>query len=390
MILLIAFSAGIWADQTFPDIIPVLAPGRSPGRVDQATLNQAQRLVQAQYYDPKVDSTKLTEGSIRGLVTSLGDPFSRYLTPQEFKDQQAGIAGRHTGAIGIFVAFEGGRPVVTGLLPGSPALAAGLRTGDVILAVSGHDTDGLGADQTAALIQGPAGTSIKLHIRRGLAEQDVTVERSNFQSPTVVSHQLAGGILYIRIYQFGDATQKEFDQALAESLPGSNAVILDLRDNGGGLVDAAASVISRFVASGEAFSRRGRDGRDQVTNVDGNHPAATEPLAVLVNANTASASEIVSGSLQAHHRAELVGVRTFGKGSVQVDFQLRDGSVLHLTVEHWFLPDGRSINGVGIPPDVSVALPDPAAMFDVVQPQLGEAGDAQLAAAISLVQSGRP
>ena len=144
-------------------------------------------------------------------------------------------------------------------------------------------------------------------------------------------------------------------------------------------------MISRFVANGEVFEERGRDGRTDRTYVDGNHPAAKVPLEVLVNANSASASEIVAGSLQAHSRAKLVGTKTFGKGSVQVDFVLRDGSDLHLTIQHWFLPNGRSINGTGLTPDVAISLPDQGAMFDVVQPARGYAGDGQLNRALQLL-----
>jgi carboxyl-terminal processing protease len=211
------------------------------------------------------------------------------------------------------------------------------------------------------------------------------VQRENFQSPTVQSLRLDQDILYMRIYQFGDSTQQEFDAQLKVGMPGAKGVILDLRDDGGGFVSAAAAVISRFVASGEAFEQRGRNGEVDRTTVDGNDPAAQVPLVVLVNQNTASASEIVSGSLQAHGRARLVGTKTFGKGSVQIDYQLDNGGDLHLTVAHWFLPNGRTIDKLGLTPDVPVTLPDPQGMFDVVQPARGHAGDAQLDTALQLL-----
>jgi carboxyl-terminal processing protease len=150
-------------------------------------------------------------------------------------------------------------------------------------------------------------------------------------------------------------------------------------------VNAATAVISRFLASGEAFEERGRGGQVNRTDVTGNHPAAKLPLVVLVNGNTASASEIVSGSLQAHSRARLVGSKTFGKGSVQVDYRLSDGGDLHLTVEHWFLPNGHSVDKVGLTPDVGVDLANKAGMFDVVQPARGHAGDTQLNRALQVL-----
>ena len=144
-------------------------------------------------------------------------------------------------------------------------------------------------------------------------------------------------------------------------------------------------MISRLVTSGEAFEQRGRGGRVDRTDVDGNHPAADLPVVVLVNGNSASASEIVAGSLQARARARLVGVKTFGKGSVQIDYQLANGGDLHLTTGHWFLPDGRSIDKRGLTPDVAVPLTQPRDMFDVVQPARGHAADAQLNQAVRLL-----
>jgi carboxyl-terminal processing protease len=288
--------------------------------------------------------------------------------------------------IGIYVNFLNGYPVVGGVLPGSPALQAGLQTDDVIVGIDGKSTHGLTPDQTSALIRGPAGTTVAMVVRHGAdaPERAVTVHRENFQSPTVQSLRM-GDVLYVRIYQFGDSTQQEFDTQLTAGLPGVKGIVLDLRDNGGGFVSAAAAVISRFVSSGEAFEQRGRDGEVDRTIVDGNHPAAQVPLVVLVNENTASASEIVSGSLQAHDRAKLVGAKTFGKGSVQVDYQLSNGGDLHLTIAHWYLPNGKTIDKTGLTPDVAVALPSRQQMFDVVQPSRGHAGDTQLNEALTLL-----
>jgi carboxyl-terminal processing protease len=386
LLVLISFTAGVWVDQAFPESVPAL--GLFPqqrGQLDQATVQQALRIIQSDYYNSHLNDDNLTQGSIKGMVDSLNDPYSRYLSPQQYRSQQDTFAGRHQGAIGIYVNFRDGYPVVTGVLPASPALKAGLETDDVIVAVDGRDTHGLTADQASALIRGPVGRAVKLRLRRGTAQFDVTVTREDFRSPTVQSFRFPNDLLYLRVYEFGDSTATEFDSQLQAGLNGARGVILDLRDNGGGLVSAAVAMISRFVANGEVFEERGRDGQRDRTYVDGNHPAAKVPLEVLVNANSASASEIVAGSLQAHRRAKLVGTKTFGKGSVQVDFVLRDGSDLHLTVQHWYLPNGRSINGTGLTPDVAVNLPDQGSMFDVVQPARGYAGDSQLNRALQLL-----
>jgi carboxyl-terminal processing protease len=387
LLLLAAFTAGVYVDQNFPEYLPALQGGASQGQVDRAAMDQALRVIQAHYYNSKLNYGQLSSGSVKGMVQALGDPFTQYLTPDEYRAQQDSYAGRHPGMIGIYVNYVNGYPVVGGILPDSPALRAGLQTDDVILNVGGKATLGLTQDQASALIRGPAGTTVVMHVRHGDGgpERDVSVTRENFQSPTVQSVRLEGDVLYLRIYQFGDSTQQEFDAQLRAGLASARGVILDLRDNGGGFVSAAIAVISRFVASGEAVEQRSRDGGVDRTRVDGNHPAAQVPLVVLVNENSASASEIVSGALQARGRAKLVGAKTFGKGSVQVDYRLDNGGDLHLTIAHWFLPNGRTIEKQGLTPDVPAALPNKQSMFDVVQPARGHAADTQLNAALALL-----
>jgi carboxyl-terminal processing protease len=386
--LVAVFAGGIYVDQSFPDYVPNLRLGaQARGQVDQAPTAQALRLIQAYYYDPHLNYQALSSGSVKGMVQALGDPYTQYLSPDEYRQQQDQYAGRHEGMIGILVNYKDGYPIVAGVLPQSPAFRAGLMTDDVIVAIDGNDTHNVAQDRVSTLIRGPAGTSVMLRVRRADGEHDLRLSRANFQSPTVQSARLPGQILYLRAYQFGSSTRDEFDTQLKAGLPGARGVVLDLRDNGGGYVDAAAAMISRFVDSGEAFEERGRNGDVTRTDVDGNHPAAGLPVVVLVNENSASAAEIVSGSLQDRVGARLVGAKTYGKGSVQVDKRLDNGGDLHLTIAHWFLPNGRSIDKQGLTPDVSVALPDRTQMYDVVQPTRGYAGDAQLNQALSLLSA---
>jgi carboxyl-terminal processing protease len=379
---------GVYLDQNFPGQVPILAAQTPPkGDIDRAQLDQALRLLQAHYYDRSLDYRALSSGSVHGLVEGLNDPFSEYLDPSQYRSQENFYAGRYTG-IGIYVDFRGEYPVITGVLPGTPAEKAGLRPDDVILKIGDRDARGLKSEQASSLIQGPEGTPVSLTIQRGGASFGVTVTRATIKVPSVRSLALEGGVFYIRIYSFGENTVTDFDSQLRAGLGAASAVVLDLRNNGGGFVDAAVQVISRFVDSGEAIEVRDRDGSVDRRQVSGEHYAASKPLVVLVNDNTASASEMVSGSLQTHHRGRLVGDKTFGKGSIQLDYPLTNGGDLHITIQHWFLPDGRSVDKTGLEPDVRVSLSNPDAMFDVATPSRGHSSDAQLNQALALLAGG--
>jgi carboxyl-terminal processing protease len=224
-----------------------------------------------------------------------------------------------------------------------------------------------------------------MQISRSGATISVTMTRAEIHVPTVRSAEIGNQVLYVRIYQFGSTTSAEFASALTSGLPGKTGVVLDLRSDPGGFISAADDVISQWVASGETFELRDRNGTVDRHQVSGHPAAPTIPLAVLVDANSASASEIVAGALQVHHRAKLVGTVTYGKGSVQQDFELADGADIHLTVKRWYLPNGQTIDHKGLTPDVSVTLASPADAFDVASPAQGYAKDTQLNAALALL-----
>jgi len=386
VVAVVGFGIGVYTDQAFPDVIPYVAH-HSNGRVDTTELQQAIRLIQSQYVDGNVDTTKLSRGTVQGLIAALGDPFTAYYDPDAYKRLQQVYTGHYSG-IGIYLTFSTAYPVITGTVPGSPAAAAGLLAGDQIVKVGDKDMKGTSADQASSLIQGPDGSKVTLTLQRGTQTFSVTITRAEIQVPSVRSTQIADHILYVRIYQFSTTTTTELRAALNAGLAGSKGVVLDLREDPGGFISEADHVISEFVASGETFELRDRNGTVERHTVSGEHLAAGVPLVALVDANSASAAEIVAGSLQVHQRAKLVGTVTFGKGSVQQDFPLSDGADIHLTVKRWYLPNGQTIDKKGLVPDVAVTLANASDQFNVQDPSQGYAKDTQLNAALSVLAAG--
>jgi len=386
VVAVVGFGIGVYTDQAFPDVIPYVAH-HSNGRVDTTELQQAIRLIQSQYVDGNVDTTKLSRGTVQGLIAALGDPFTAYYDPDAYKRLQQVYTGHYSG-IGIYLTFSTSYPVITGTVPGSPAAAAGLLAGDQIVKVGDKDMKGTSADQASSLIQGPDGSKVTLTLQRGTQTFSVTITRAEIQVPSVRSTQIADHILYVRIYQFSTTTTSELRAALNAGLAGSKGVVLDLREDPGGFISEADHVISEFVASGETFELRDRNGTVERHTVSGEHLAASVPLVALVDANSASAAEIVAGSLQVHQRAKLVGTVTFGKGSVQQDFPLSDGADIHLTVKRWYLPNGQTIDKKGLVPDVAVTLANASDQFNVQDPSQGYAKDTQLNAALSVLAAG--
>jgi len=382
--LAVGGAGGVYLEQAHPDWFPLLARSGAGGQVNQAALNQAVHTIETQYYNSRLDYTKLSDNSIAGLIAGLNDPFSAYLTPAEFQSTQRAYAGQYTG-IGVYVSFRGQYPQITGLIPAAPAAKSGVKPGDSILSVDGRSLKGLSPDLASARIQGPVGSVAHLVLQRAGTTVKIDVHREHITAPFVLGTTLPGSILYARIFSFGTGTADQLVALLQKGVSGKKGMVLDLRGNPGGFIDAAQAVIGAFVGSGEAFELRDRAGHVERDNVSGTHAALSIPLVVLVDKDSASASEIVAGSLHVHGRATLLGATTFGKGSVQEDFPLSNGGDLHLTIKHWFLPDGSSVQGVGVKPDHAVALANPADEFEVSDAAAGFARDAQLKAALKLL-----
>jgi carboxyl-terminal processing protease len=355
--------------------------------VDYRALDEVFTTIQQHYVKPNPDAVKLTEGAASGMVGALGDQFSRYLTAQEYQSNQSFLNGQFAG-IGASVQQKGDQILIAGVLPSTPAEKAGVKTGDVITAVDGQSTKGWTADDAVNHIRGKANTQVQVQVSRNGATLTFNLTRQEINVPSVATHVFDNRVLYIRIFDFGSRTSTEFDQALKNNLKGSvNLVLLDLRDNPGGYVDAANDVISEFVSSGTSTILVERGGKEDVRRVTGNGRAYGNSLVVLVNENSASASEITAGAIKDHNRGKLVGVKTFGKGSVQQDFRLRDNSDLHLTIAEWLTPNRHSIEKTGITPDKTVTLASATDEYSVDQAPNSFAKDLQLTAALAMLEA---
>ena len=308
-------------------------------------------------YVEEIDTQKVLDGAVRGLLYSL-DPHSSYLKPEEFSELQEETQGTFSG-IGIEITIENNTLIIISPIEGTPAERAGLKAKDIIVEIDGVKTDDMGADEAIKRLRGPKGTPVKIAIHRegvtGL--QEMTLTRDVIPTHSVKANFLTPGIAYARISTFQSNTTDDFKKALAEmgNKQTITGLILDLRNNPGGLLNEAVSIADVFLANGTIVSTKGRTAeQNMVFSAHDSGEEAKYPLVVLVNEGSASASEIVAGALQAHKRGIIVGTQTFGKGSVQTIIPLPDGAGLRMTTARYYTPDNKSIQAVGIRPDVEV------------------------------------
>ena len=315
------------------------------------------------YYRP-LNEQNLVYGALKGLFSAAGDDYTVFLPPDAAKQRKASDNGQFVG-IGVYIDTSKNTLLVTAPIPGGPAEAAGVKAGDVIIAIDGKDITTLPvADQTAG-IQGPEGTPVRLTIRRAGTPGtiDITVTRKKITVPAVTLDVLPNAIGKITITSFNDFTNKELDDTLTQVQEKHlKGIILDLRNNGGGYVDGAQQLLGRFLPKDSVAmleDRRPTGGALTPILVKDDGPQLLDiPLVMLVNGGTASASEIVAGSLQDYGRAVLVGTKTFGKGSEQEVTDLSDGSSVRITVANWYTPKQRVIQKQGLVPDDVVERPD--------------------------------
>jgi carboxyl-terminal processing protease len=329
-------------------------------------------------YGPRVGgSRQLTYAAISGLMASVKDKYTTFLSPKDYAQLNEGLDGGNFSGVGISIQVDEKTKLllVNEVIPDGPAEHAGLQAGDVITLIDGKSTKGLGTDQDAKMLRGDKGTVVKLTIvRDGTELPEIAVTRDTIHQPSVYSKLLDGGIGYARLTVFGQNTADELTQALTKlQAQGAKAYILDLRDNGGGYLNSAIDVSSKFISSGPIVSVESRGGND--TQYDAENTAIPpKPLAVLVNKYTASASEITSGAIQDDGVGALIGEKTYGKGVVQTIHPLPDGSAVKITSARYLTPRGRDINLVGIQPDIVTIEPRTAKLGDpLTDPQLQSA-----------------
>ena len=325
--------------------------------------------VRADYVEEVTDQ-KLIESAINGMLTSL-DPHSSYLSPKDFQDMQVQTKGEF-GGLGIEVTMEEGLIRVVSPIDDTPAARAGVLPGDIITHLDGEPVLGLTLAEAVDKMRGPANTEIKLTIRRANKEPfDLVVKRDVIRVDSVRSRALED-VAYVRITSFTEQTdqglKKAFDKLKSEMGSGLKGLVLDLRNNPGGLLDQAISISDAFLDQGEIVSTRGRHSDDvQRTNARPGDIAEGLPMVILINGGSASASEIVAGALQDHRRGILLGTRSFGKGSVQTIIPLPGRGAMRLTTARYYTPSGRSIQAKGIEPDITV---EPARVEKLAQGEL--------------------
>jgi len=334
--------------------------GDDGGDTDLSLIEDVYSKIKSEAVDPPSDD-ELVRGAVKGMAKSVkdgGDDFALFYSPKDYRSFQEVTTGQFSG-IGVWLKDRSGSLEIVSVIPSTPAQSVGLREGDVIDSIDGEPVKALNSDQAVNRIKGKEGTEVSLGIDREGEVVTFDITRETIELPNLIANRTPEGLGYVRLFGFSrGAGQQLRDEVQELTEAGADGIILDLRDNGGGLFSEGVNVASVFIEDGEIVSYRERSEPEVSYDAVGN-AFEDVPLVVLVNEGTASASEIVTGALQDTNRAVVVGTNTYGKGSVQEVLPLADFSALKLTIGAYFTPEGRKINGTGIEPDVEVDS-DPA------------------------------
>lgn len=394
------FTGGVLVDHFL--ITPTIASAKTPVQSSSGLdlINQAYQIIQQHYVDRSaVQETQLEYGAISGMVDSLGDTgHSRFLNPQMVQQESNFTQGSFDGIGAEVMMNNNNQVVIVAPIDGSPAQAAGVKAGDIILKVDGVDVSGMSLNDVVSKVIGPAGTKVTITLQdpKTNAIRDVTITRAKINVKNVTWTMLPGTtIADVRIAGFSQGVTNNLQSALKQiQAQGATGIVLDLRNDPGGLLDEAIGVTSQFLGNGNVLLVQNAQGQQEAIPVKPGGLALNTPMVVLVNQGTASAAEIVSGALQDAHRATVIGETTFGTGTVLNGFPLTDGSQILLATEEWLTPNGRVIWHKGIAPDVTISLANtvtpliPESAKGLTAIQLQSSQDAQLLKAISVLSKG--
>ena len=364
--------------------ISATPPARA-AEVDQKLINETLAQLRNNWYGELPSSDALTNGAIRGMVAALGDDFTAYVEPKYARMLEDDASGSFEGIGATLRSVNGAGIQIVRVFDGFPAAKAGVQSGDAIESVNGVKVATLSATEVAALIRGPGGTPVVLRLRRADTPKpfEITVVRGKIVIPLVTSKMIGTGadkIGYVSLYDFSANARQQLEPRIRELLDQKpKGLILDLRDNPGGLLSQAVEVGDLFLPEGDFIIERDQAGNVKRLRTTNSGIAQTIPLAVLVNGGSASASEIVAGAIQDYGRGQVIGETTFGKGSVQLPKTLSNGAQLRITIERWFTPKDRAIHGTGIAPDITVARSSEDSKAN---------RDPQLDAAVNFLQTG--
>ena len=347
LLLTLAYTAGVGVSQE-----------KSPAEgID--LVKEAWEVIFEDFVDSQsLSAEELAEGAIRGLVEALDDPYTAYLDAEQYEMSRTQLTGKFSG-IGATITIKDGELTVIAPIAGSPAEQAGVRPGDKILEVDGEPTSEMGLHEATLKIRGEEGTKVRLLVLHPNEDTPVEIEimRAEIELSSVELEMLPDNIALIKLTNFSDRTDSELTSALKGIMSqGTTGIVLDLRYNPGGVVNAAVNVVNQFIEEGIVLYALDNKGRRTEWSVRHRGLALDIPLAVLVNGHSASASEVVAGALQDYNRGPIIGVKTFGKGGVNRVHQLSNGGALYITYARWFTPNGRQIDKEGITPDIEVEM----------------------------------
>lgn len=332
-------------------------------------------LVNNRYVDQPLDNVVLMEGAIEGMLASLGDNNTRYLSPRDEARARQDMGGEISG-IGAEVEMRGDHIVIVSPIDDSPAARAGLQPGDIILEANGVDLRGMDLIEGVDYVRGPEGTAVTLLIERNGEQFEVEIIRARIRIDSVTGEMLEDNIAYVRINRFGERTGNELESYLTELL-GQNPIglIVDVRRNPGGSLDAALDVTDQFLPGGTILIERFGDGRERIFEATTNGLATAIPLVVLIDEGSASAAEVLAGAIRDQDRGILIGEPTFGKGTVQSWQPLSNGGGVRITIARWLTPNETWIDQTGLAPDIAISLPEAENFEDFVDAQLETAVD---------------